>query len=671
MLTRSKKSKENDERKNHVSISALRNIINDDSLIDYLDLLKSKDKEIDRETLQMTNKSDINTNKKRKSSFDYIVKEGLHFEKNTIKEIKRRMKYNGDYKKIVDINDENKNIDKNLRYESTKNILLSQKPMVIFGAILYDDKRGIFGYPDIIVNGKFIKKYFSKRDSILEEINQGKKKKRKLNTNESINDDSEPVVSAINEQYVNNVGNYILENNINDNTYFIIDIKSSSLDLISGGKILSGSKNYNYYKFQTYSYNVCLNTLFKENNIENNSNIGFLMGRKYKARINKEDIYFKSFENLAIIKFDEDFSKECDLKCKQGRKWIINDLRFNYINFSLNPINKYELYPNMKNTFDSKYGSIKKAIAEKNKEITLLYYCGVDKRKHCHELGIKRLDDERLNSKILGFENKSYKTIIDGMLNLECSNEKIQINKEENNYKEWQKENEYEFFVDFETYSKANTTCADEDIIYMIGSYYKNEFRCFIINKDYNIKQCIKARNKFNKKHNINELSCNEDNYVLCYDEHDLITKFGEYVYSKNIQKEDKTVFKNTARLIHWSNFEERVFNSRVNKYYLGKKFKFNWYDLLEVFKYRISPIIIKGCRSFKLKEITNKMNEHNLIDIKWPDLEDGLLSSFMAKDIYERNDNKNKNNLIIDITEYNYVDCKSLSHILSFIRNC
>ena len=99
-------------------------------------------------------------------------------------------------------------------------------------------------------------------------------------------------------------------------------------------------------------------------------------------------------------------------------------------------------------------------------------------------------------------------------------------------------------------------------------------------------------------------------------------------------------------------------------------KFNLNWYDLLEVFKYRNSPIVIKGCRSFKLKEVTNKLNEHKLINIKWPDLEDGLLSSFMAKDIYENNDNKNKNDLIIDITEYNFVDCKSLSCILDFIRN-
>jgi hypothetical protein len=461
-----------------------------------------------------------------------------------------------------------------------------------------------------------------------------------------------------------------MDNNIEDSIYYIIDIKSSSLDLIAGGQILSGSELYAYYKFQTYAYSVCLKALFEDNGLTNNAKVGFLMGRKYKARINKEDVYFKSFENLATIKFDEEFALNCDEKCKEGKKWIVNDLRLNYVNFCLNPINKIELHPNMKNTHDSKFGGIKKAIAEKNKEITLLYYCGIEKRKYCHEMGIKRLDDERLNSDILGFKNKSNETIINDMINLEKSSVKIKLNKTENNYMDWQDVSDHEFFVDFETYNKENAKSPDEDIIYMIGSYYKDEFKCFIINSKYNIKQQIKMRNKLSKKNNEPELSCDESNYVLCYDEHDLITKFCDYIYSKNVIKEDKLFYKKNIRLIHWSNFEKRVFTSKINKYCLNNKFQFNWYDLLEVFKYSQSPIIIKGCRNFKLKEITNKLNEHKFIDIKWPDLEDGLLSSFMAKDIYECDDKKNKNNLIIDITEYNYVDCKSLSYILDFIRN-
>jgi hypothetical protein len=658
MLTRSNYNNET-KRNNYVSVSSFRNIINEDPLIDYLELLNKKDKEINRDTLEVISKNEENIkNNKRKSSFDYIMKNGVDFENNIIKEIKEIMTKNKDNKKIIDLNENINNLDKNKKYLITKDILLSRKSMVILGAILYDDTREIFGYPDLIVSGQFIKKYFCRKDNDNDNDNKNINinKKRKLNNNEI--------------KISNIEGNCILDNNIEDLMYYVIDIKSSSLDLISGGKMLSGNKNYNFYKFQTYSYSVCIKTLFENAGLSNNAKVGFLMGRKYKTRIKKEDIYFKSFENLAIIKFDEEFSQHCDNKCKEGKKWIVNDLRYNYSQFSLNPINRIELYPNMKNTFDSQFLSIKKAIAEKNKEITLLYYCGVDKRKKCHEMGIKRIDDKRLNSKILGFENKSHELIINNMIELENSNKKIKLNKKENNYMEWQDEAEYEFFVDFETYNKENNKSSDEDIIYMIGSYYKEEFKCFIIDKKYTIKQQIKIRNKLCQKNNLLKLNCNESNYVLCHDEHELINKFTNYVYSKNINNLGKSLYKNSTRLIHWSIFEKRVFESKINKYYLGNKFKLNWYDLLDVFKFKNSPIIIKGCRSFKLKEVTNKLNEYNLINIKWPGLEDGLLSSFMAKDIYEKNDNKNKNDLIIDITEYNYIDCKSLSCILDYIRN-
>jgi hypothetical protein len=666
MFTRSKKQIEINKRNNYVSVSNFRNTINEDQIVDYLDLLNYKGKEIDITTLNVINKSNnYNKNNKRKSSFDYIINNGNEFEKEIIKNIKMKMKKSNDNKKFVDMTDNN---DKTIKYEMTKNMLLFKKPMIIFGAILYDDVREIFGYPDIIANGEFIKKYFcnnnkydedDNEDSDNDNNNDNKYKKRKLDNN-----------NAKNITNNKNYGNFIMDNNIDNKTYYIIDIKSSSLDLISEGRKLGGSKDYNYYKFQVYSYNTCMNKIFENNGKTNNSNVGFLLGRKYKALVNKKDKYFTCFENLAIIKFDEDFSKECDNICKVGKKWIIEDLRKNYFNFNVNPINRDELYPNMKNKFDGTFGTIKKAIAEKNKEITLLYYCNVDKRKCCHKQDIKRLDDERLNSDILGFKNKSQETIINDMLKLERSSKIIKLNKKENNFMDWQDKNEYEFFVDFETYSKSNFDKADEDIIYMIGSYYNEEFKCFIINNNYNIKNYIKKRNKENIKNGISELNCNDINYVLCYDEHDLINKFTDYIYSKNINNMNNEIFKNVVRLIHWSNFEKRVFESKINKYYLNNKFKLNWYDLLEVFKFKDSPIIIKGCRSFKLKEITNKLNEHKLINIKWPDLEDGLLSSFMAKDIYEHNDNKNKNNFIIDITEYNYIDCKSLDYILNFIRN-
>lgn len=662
MLTRNAKKQRTDDRNNYVSVSSYRNMINGEPLIDYLELVNNKGMGIDFDTLevkpknqndtqiQTQNKNLKKTNKKKRgSSFEYIMKNGKIFEKNIIDEIKNRLKKNNDLKRMIDLS----NHDKSNKQELTKSLLISKHPMVIIGGLMYDDKREIFGYPDLIVNGEFIKKYFC-YDS---ETNYKNNKKRKFH---DANDDNKNT----RKEHID--GNLILENNIDDNTYYIIDIKSSSLDLIGKGKTLGGSKLYDYYKFQVYSYSLCLESIFEEKGMTNNSGVGFLLGRKYSSRINKEDKYFGSFENLATIEYTDDFIEHCDKVCKDGKKWLTNDLRYNYSQFCLNPINREELYPNMKNSYDGVYNKIKKTIAAKNNEITQLYYCGLDKRNKCHELGITSVKDERLNAKLLGFENKAKEKIIDGMLNLARNGDKIFIDKEINNHMDWQDVNEHEFFVDFETYGKGNINSPDEDIIYMIGVCNKEDFKCFIINKDYNIKKNIKNRTKNNEN-----LNCNEKNYVLCDDEYDLIRKFTQYIYSFNKNNENELVYAKNIRLVHWSNFEERVFRSKINKYSLNKeRFTFNWYDLLSVFNYQDCPILIKNCWSFKLKDVTNKMNTQGFINIKWPDLDDGLLSSFMAGDIYEKNDKKNKNDFIVDITEYNYIDCKSLSDILTFIRN-
>lgn len=657
MLTRSSKKAKFHTISGYTSISSFKNTINNDRLLDYLDLLNSKKKEISFESLEIISKSNIK--KERKTSFEYIVKNGRVFESDIFEEIKRRMKINNDLKNLIDLQD---NKDKQIKCNLTKDFLLNYKPMVILGGALYSKEREIFGYPDLIVSGKFIKKYFceDKDYDYNNNYNHKNNKNNKKRKFYDLNDNKSNIIKTDID------GNNIPYEKIQDMKYYIIDVKSSSLDLIAKGKTLSNNKDYNFYKFQVYSYNNCLNSLFEENNLTNNVDIGFLLGRKYKARINKEDIYYSCFQNLACINFTNEFIEKNDEYCRIGKKWLIKDLRCNFSQFCLNPINRKELYPNMKNSLEGDYRRIKKRIADVNGEITQLYYCGVDKRIECQNKGIMNLNDEKINSDLLGFKNKANEEIIKKMLELNKSDKYIYINKELNNYMDWQDKNEYEFFVDFETYSKSNISGPDEDIIYMIGVCYEEEFKCFIINNKYNIKKSIKKRNDENE-----DLNCDLSNYVLCHNEYDLINRFTDYIYSKNNSETDNSVYKKDARLIHWSNFEERVFSSKIEKYSLNKKrFTLNWYDLCNVFKYTNSPILIKKCWNFKLKDITNKMCEYNFINLKWPDLEDGLLSSFMAKDIYENNDKHNKNNFIIDITEYNYIDCKTMYNILNFIRN-
>ena len=64
-------------------------------------------------------------------------------------------------------------------------------------------------------------------------------------------------------------------------------------------------------------------------------------------------------------------------------------------------------------------------------------------------------------------------------------------------------------------------------------------------------------------------------------------------------------------------------------------------------------------------------MHSHKMINLEWSDLDDGLLSAFIARDIYKNKKfNENLNNNMQDIVEYNYIDCKALHLILNYIRD-
>lgn len=97
-------------------------------------------------------------------------------------------------------------------------------------------------------------------------------------------------------------------------------------------------------------------------------------------------------------------------------------------------------------------------------------------------------------------------------------------------------------------------------------------------------------------------------------------------------------------------------------------EFRLNWYDLLNVFKYSEYPIIIKECFGFGLKNVVRKLNELGEINVVWSDLDDGLLSSFIARDIYDSKNNETNKNMY-GIIEYNMVDCKAMLVLIEWIR--
>ena len=652
MITRSMSQMSQIDRNKLYCATGLVNYIRTDCIIDYLDHVKKNNYQIDftdnfkikkrgcslifdnLDNTSLNNTNFPSSNKKRKTSFDYIMEDGYKFENNIFMKIKSKLEENNQLNLLIEI-DEN---DITKRYNITKDVIINRKYDIILGGLLINMNNNTYGYPDIIVSGYWIRKYI--------------------------------------KDYPNEIPN-------DKSIYYVIDVKSSSINLISGGENISSGLLYDGYKAQIFIYKEALNDIIGIKN-----DIAFVLGKKYEYCLSGKKIKIDDpFSHLAIINysFEKHNGKDFSEQIKKAVEWK-KDLDNNWKNYSLYPIEKSELYPNMKNAYDKNYRQIKKQIAIKNKEITLLWNCGVKNRTNAFKKGINRYDDKKISPEILGFEHTSKKyKIIDLMLKMnKTENKKLIRLDKKNNHMDWRNKIDYEFFVDFETYSKEeiygeNTNeyfieNLNNQGIYMIGVNYlelntqKEKFKCFIIKFD----KCEEIEHHLTKLTKLNVNKCIYEDYVFCLNETDLIEKFVNFINSFNIKKIKQEQFYKKVRLIHWSFAEPIIFNKKLLEYnIIDDKFFVPWYDLLTIFKYEESPIIIKECFSFGLKEIVKKLDEYKMINLKWPELDDGLLSSFIAKNIYKNKisvDEKIKN--MIDIVEYNYVDCIAINKLLEFMRN-
>jgi len=652
------------------SPNGLVNYTRNDCIIDYLEILKKNKLMIDMDNLKkrkismddeetikkkpkieikkVTKKNKVKAtstlrikdiNKCRpKTSIDYIFDNGNKFEEDILNEIRNKMIINNQGNKLCEI----KKKDILEQYNETVSILIKKKHDLILGGLLINSDNNTFGYPDMIVSGYWINKYITDK---------------------------------------------IVDVEYNRNKYYIIDIKSSTIQLINGGEYVSSGLLYNSYKQQIYIYMKALNKIFRDHKINNEVNIGFILGKKYRYILNKNEIIVNNpFERLGIINYNYEVLHNNNYEdiIKNALIWK-SELKKNWKRYKLNRINKNELYPNMKNCYDKNYRKIKKNVAYKNKELTLLWNVGIKNRKLAWNNNIKNYDNKKLTSNILGFKDNSKRTmILDKMLKMVHSDELVLFDNN-NNYMEWQNEQKYEFYIDFETYNNEMsyddsingyfnkeeiTEINDNQVIYMIGVVKDDVYKCFIIRySGNNNKKSIKNIKKKMKK--MDNIKCDSKCYILCENELDLINKFVEYINSfkpEQILIED---YYKACRLIHWSYAEPILYNKKMITYNLreDKKYKLPWYDLLKIYKHEDNPIILKECFSFGLKEIVKKLNEYNFIELSWPELDDGLLSSFIANDIYNNKINEKDIN-IIKIVEYNYIDCIAIHKILIWMRS-
>lgn len=464
-----------------------------------------------------------------------------------------------------------KNFDETLK-------ALNQKKPIIYQGVLFDSKNKTYGRPDLIIRGDYLNKMFNQYE--------------------------------------------------NDSLYYIIDIKFLTVKLSSDKSYILNAGLVQFYKVQILVYTNALNEILNQHVKK-----GFILGKKYisESKNIKTIIYNDNFDKLALIDYTKNDAIKCNKKAKLAVNWILK-LRNEGHQWNLfpKPIVK-ELYPNMSNNYDGKWRILKKNIAEKLKDLTLIVNIGPKQRDIAFHNNIFSYNDIKCSSSMLGLTGKNG-TIVDNIIkiNSDICQDIFRPNKIKYNKNSWRKNKNMEFFLDYET----TTDFENNNYIFMIGVGY-------IENKNWIFKYFFVINNKIKSQKN-------------------MFTKFLNYINQVLVKKEIKEPI-----FIHWTAAEPTFYNRIKNELKLPEA---HFLDLYKVFVEE--PVVIKGALNYSLKTIAKIMYKHQMIKTSWIEssCNSGLDAMLLAHKLYSVNMNVTKNDLL-DIIKYNEIDCKVLYEIIEYIR--
>lgn len=592
-----------------VYATATRNYVRQDPILDWLDLYYGKDRDAPKFSLDATPRalpaSSINNSD---DFFQYIKAKGLEFEKQVVQRI--RDQYPNDIKTCAS-SCQARSI---ARYEETVELMRTGCP-IIYQAVLHNSVDKIYGVADFLVRSDMINRLFVK-----------------------------PVLDADDEQ----IGCKFSESW----HYVVLDIKNSKIQLAADATHILNSGSAPAYKTQLWLYTQAVAVIQDYNPMKS-----FVMGNQYEYM--KKSITYTDnrwFYTAGVIDYAAR-DKSYVSMAQKAVDWC-RSVRQSGKNWTINPPSCEELYPNMKNTMDSPWHTVKNNIAQDIGEITLLWNCGVNNRKKAHDAGITSWKDPRLTAKLMGINGKKTQPIVDAF---------IQTNQGSANWQPAHIEHRLpryrvEIFIDFETVnssaehiSKNSTT--EERFVFMIGFGWR-------IN-DGNPAQW--SYENFTCPHVQHNGTIERDNFVA----------FHERLFSILDQHNATQDY----MMYHWSQAERWIYDDLAQRYkkdiapieYMLCVDK-HWFDLHYLFK--SENLIIRGTFGFGLKSIAKQLFQLGYIQTEWPDssVVDGLNAMIKAVECSDEaialSCHMKELPIMQDIIQYNEVDCRVLLEILSFLRH-
>lgn len=491
-------------------------------------------------------------------------------------------------------------VDKNLSNSSKYNLTLEKMnegiPIIYQGLVIDFDNK-LFGYPDLIVRNDYLNK----------------------------------ITNFKNEFPKREEGN--------GSYYVVVDIKYSNLVFRRKRDTLVNTGMFGCFKSQLIIYNSCLTKMQKYD-----PGVAFILGRKWNRNSKTGN---NSFDYLGKIDIYGD-DKEIYEKTFKAIFWW-EDLRINGRNWNLDDS---RILPNLKCSYDDEWRSVKKRIALENKDITLLWNCGVKERNNLIKKNILRWDDDSCYSDKMNINGKRAR-IIDGILKTNRE-DNIVFNprriKRKDNVIKLEVEN-LEFICDFETVNDLDDNFKKipysnfETCIFMIGlitnirvgEKVESNFKCFIV-EDFSRKEEKRIINEWLK-------------------------------YMDNLSKKYNVP---NPKIFHWSKAEPNFYKQAILRNKQVFKWKqLNFVDILDVFKEE--PISIKGVLNYGLKDVSKGLHKLGLIKTIWEEDMDGRIALLEAVDAMNKSKTENlvfsEMDVVKSIEKYNYVDVKVIDEIVDYLR--
>ena len=466
--------------------------------------------------------------------------------------------------------------------------------------------------------------------------------------------------------------------------YRVIDIKWTTMTLCVDGKTIRNDGLFPAYKGQLAVYTGALNSL--QGYIPN---YAYIMAKAWKIgttnvnfeldNILKNNRGYSTFDRVGVIDYstrDNNYVEETKKAVLWNQRVITEGHKWSYDD---DKPTVYELYPNMNKSSNSYFDKIKEKYALQYGDPTLLWYGNTTHRKIMHSHNIFDIRDPKCSIEKLGINNDKRGSIINKIIEINKYNNKSVIYPKiiTNNFGNWQKETENDYYIDFET---INCNLYDTKNMNIECSFYESQIT-FMIGIGFATNPRIKTVDILNKL-TLNNVSCyinNNNNweYVCFY-----MNNFDDYINDElelyqvmdkfiNIRRQNKSV-----KLYHWTNAEKSFMmranlrNDKIRFNMLSNKYKYTWIDMYKVFE--TTPIVIKGAFRFKLKQVANAFYNNGFIKTQWRDdkITDGFSAMMNAIEIYRNNKNITYyDNTYKRIIDYNEIDCKVIWEIVGYLR--